>query len=115
MDKYYDPSKIKEIIEGRKADVVCAEVGMAEDWFWTAETIYKDGKYTKSMSGNTVEIAGIISSYWATPEMRLLMQNGDILIFQVWFEPTEEQEAAYGAEALRIHDENMRMLKELEV
>ena len=90
MRKYYSPSKIKEIIESRKYDIECAQVGMDEDWFWTGETVYEDGEYLKYLGGETIEIAGIDSSYWATPVMRVYTKNRESLVFPVWFEKEEE-------------------------
>lgn len=75
--KYYDYKKAKEIIKrhldnpGRYGKLLSASLGMEEDWGWTAETIWRDGKFAKF----TGKIAGIDRSYWATPTLELEFEN----------------------------------------
>ena len=113
MSKYYSTSKIKEIIESRKDDIVSADVGMAEDWFWTAVTVYSDGEYNIDLSDATVVIAGINSSFWATPEMHCVMKNGDTLVFPVWFVPDEAQAKIFDDENKKALEDKIRQLKEM--
>lgn len=104
--KYYDFDKAKKIIEENKGKLVSCSLGMHEDWFWTAETIYEDGKYRRSLLTNEeVEnlyleyiearknglslfdkkadkydvclIGGIRGSNWATPVLELNFTNGE--------------------------------------
>ncbi len=73
--KNYDFAKAKEIINSRKDEILTASLGMHEDWFWTAETIYEDGKYTRELNDGN-EIAGINGSSWATPVLQIELKNG---------------------------------------
>lgn len=60
--KTYDFNKAKSLIENTP-NVESASLGMHEDWFWTVETVYKDGKFTTELPDNT-EIGGINGSSW---------------------------------------------------
>lgn len=60
--------------------VVSASLGMREDWFWTAESVWENGEYTKDLDTVT-EIAGITSSYWATPIIKIETDKGDTIAF----------------------------------
>ena len=108
---YYDSAKIKEIIESRKPDVVSATCGMKEDWFWTAQEIF-NGEYLVDLSGETVGIAGINGSDWATPTMELEMGNGDTLTFYVGMNASEEQEKRFKEQQREIRENNMKVLRE---
>ena len=48
---------------------------MHEDWFWTAETIWKNGKYAVNLA-TVSKIAGISGSSWATPVIKLEYNDG---------------------------------------
>jgi hypothetical protein len=53
--KYYDYNKVRELIAKLQPDE--ASLGMLEDWWWTAETIYVDGQYKKPLpEGDIIEI-----------------------------------------------------------
>lgn len=43
--KTYDFNKAHAFIEQHKASIVSASLGMNEDWFWTAGTVFEDGEY----------------------------------------------------------------------
>lgn len=59
----YDFKKAKDLIEAERENVASAYLGMREDWFWTADTVFEDGKYVVDL--DTVEkIAGIAGSTW---------------------------------------------------
>ena len=47
--KNYNFKKAKELIENSKDCIISASLGMHEDWFWTAETIWENGKYTREL------------------------------------------------------------------
>lgn len=75
MSKRYDYELAQRMIQ-MKSDVLSeALMGMEEDWFWTAVTVYEDGKFTIDLSEEP-EIAGVSSSYWATPVMLLKYKDG---------------------------------------
>lgn len=97
--KKYNFKKAKELIEKYRDTLVSATLGMHEDWFWTAETIFENGEYKRELPDNADEIyenfikarkegmsllsedvapyrekiliAGIYGSYWATPTINL--------------------------------------------
>ena len=70
--KEYDFDKAKAIIEKNKENVKSASLGINEDWFWTAETIWENGEY----KNNKTTIGGIGGSSWATPTLQLLFKDG---------------------------------------
>lgn len=71
--KKYDFKKAKALIKKHKDTLKEAALGMHEDWFWTAETIWTNGKYTRKLPDS---IAGITGSNWATPTLELVFQDG---------------------------------------
>lgn len=105
MTKNYDFEKAKTLIEKHKSDIVSASLGMHEDWFWTAETVYEGGEYKKMLPANEyanqkydeyigkrksgmsllsderlsysdIMVAGIYGSDWATPTLQLSFKDG---------------------------------------
>jgi hypothetical protein len=69
--KHYDYKKAKSIIkENKNKGLIEASLGMQEDWYWTAETIWLDNKYVRVLKENS-KIAGIECSNWATPVLEL--------------------------------------------
>lgn len=68
--KRYDFKIVKDFIEANKGIISQVSLGMHEDWFWTAETVYEDKKYTRELNDGD-EICGIIGSEWATPVMEI--------------------------------------------
>ena len=72
--KTYDFNKAKSLIENTP-NVESASLGMHEDWFWTAETVYEEGKFTIELNDDT-QIGGINASKWATPTLQLCFSDG---------------------------------------
>lgn len=99
--KTYDFNKVKKLIS-ESAGLKSASLGMHEDWFWTAETIWEDGLFKKDLPDNADEIfeqyknrrnegmsmlseemesfqciliCGIYGSSWATPTLQLKFFN----------------------------------------
>ena len=54
--KCYDYAKAKQIIEENKDNLVEASLGMHEDWFWTAETVWENGEYKRELPDNAKEL-----------------------------------------------------------
>lgn len=73
--KKYDFAKAHDFIEAEKEVLTEASLGMHEDWFYTGETIWKNGKYAVNLA-TVAEIAGICGSYWATPVIKLKYNDG---------------------------------------
>lgn len=81
MAKKYDFEKAKAIIEKEKDLIESASLGMQEDWFWTAESIYEEGSFTKELS-NTTTIGGLDGSCWATPVLRIHYVDGSEIVYE---------------------------------
>ena len=102
--KNYDFDKAKQLIEKNRDNLKRASLGMYEDWWWTAETIWEDGNFTKELPSteeanqineqyiekrkngmsilskeadqfDNIMIAGIYGSTWATPALQLQFNN----------------------------------------
>lgn len=73
--KYYDYKKAKSLIEENKDNLSTASLGMHEDWFWTADTVWMDGEYKVELIEG-LEIDGIDGSKWATPALQLEYKDG---------------------------------------
>ena len=54
--KTYDFKKAKQIIKENESNLESASLGMHEDWCWTAETIWEDGKYVRELPDNADEL-----------------------------------------------------------
>ena len=78
--KNYSTSIIKKYIEENKEKIKSVECGMEEDWSWTCGTVYADGKYNAKYDWEkeTIEIAGIEGSTWATPIMKVNFYDGNV-------------------------------------
>ena len=61
----------------RKRGLIEASVGLFEDWFWTAGTIFAGYKIKRDYNKNAYT-----SSVWATPVLMLEFKNGKTLIFE---------------------------------
>ena len=74
----YDFKRAKEFIEENRGSIKSAWLGMNEDWFWTAETIYKDGEFTLDLCKEGLTIGGIDGSDWATPTLEIELMDGEL-------------------------------------
>lgn len=70
MSKKYDFDKAKRLIEENKEKIQRASMGMYEDWFWTAETLFEDGAWKVNIDKMST-VGGIDGSSWATPTLIL--------------------------------------------
>lgn len=94
--KNYDFQLAKKIIEAHKDKIERASLGMQEDWFWTANTIFEEGDYQIDLS-EVKEIAGIEGSYWATPVLFLEYKDGTEETFECY---TGENQGDHGESAI---------------
>ena len=77
--KHYDYDKAKSIIkENKSKGLVEASLGMQEDWYWTSETIWHNGKYARVLKESS-DIGGIKGSNWATPILELIFKDETII------------------------------------
>lgn len=81
MSKMYDFQKAKMIIEKQKDLIESAALGMEEDWFWTAETVFEEGQFTQDLTQIST-IGGIDGSTWATPVLRIQYVDGTEKVFE---------------------------------
>lgn len=73
--KSYDIEKAKVIINNKTSILMSASIGLYEDWFWTASTVFENFEWTKEINQGD-EIAGLTGSTWATPVVRLFYLDG---------------------------------------
>ena len=70
----YSKAKIEEFVEKVKDTAQSVDVGMYEDFFWTAETVWsKENGWMdgwNEIEGDEVCLAGIKGSKWARPYAR---------------------------------------------
>lgn len=83
--KRYDFPKIHQFIEARKQSIKEAVLGMREDWFWTAETVFEGGDYKIDLLDAGTKIGGITGSLWATPTLLILSVDGDEFFLDAYF------------------------------
>lgn len=81
MTKEYDFQKAKKIIKDNEKTLLEACLGIQEDWFWTAETVWEDGEFIKNLD-EIKHIGGIPGSVWATPVIRLEHKSGKDEVFE---------------------------------
>ncbi len=74
--KVYDFKSAKKYIQTYSDHIQEVYLGMKEDWFWTAETVYENDKFTKELDKKGIDIAGISASAWATPTMLVVFKDG---------------------------------------
>ena len=53
--RYYDYKKAKALIETHQHELYSAVLGMAEDWFWTAKTVWEAGEWKHELFLGDVE------------------------------------------------------------
>lgn len=108
--KHYDFEKAVKLVDLHRDLITSASLGMHEDWFWTAETIFENGEFKRvfptneaskqkfdeflakrkagmSILGDEIKqyddimIAGINGSDWATPTLQLIFTDGEDKMF----------------------------------
>lgn len=67
----FDYKKIEKIIAENKDGLKEASIGMFEDFFWTAEIIWENGKYIEDI----YSFSHLQESYWATPVILLRFKD----------------------------------------
>jgi hypothetical protein len=58
----------------KKIDYI--DMGIIEDWVWTAATVYRRGKLLIPFTLKPIVINGIKGSTWGTPFIRIHLING---------------------------------------
>lgn len=72
----YDFAGAKKYIQMHSDLISSAALGMYEDWFWTAQTVYEDEKFCIDLDEKDLKIGGISGSDWATPTLEIEFKNG---------------------------------------
>lgn len=70
-----DFKKAKKIIQAKSDLIDKADMGLKEDWFWTAGPVFEDGSFTFNLD-NPEEFTGYDHSTWATPVLYLSYKDG---------------------------------------
>lgn len=92
--KYYDGKKIQEYIRTHSDELVSVEIGMLEDWGWTAKEVWRNGEFLrKDLNERHIEVAGIDGSYWATPTLFASFSDGRGDWVPVYWEDDDEASA----------------------
>jgi len=72
----YDFKAAKKYIQMHSDLIESATIGMEEDWFWTAQTVFEGGIFTENLDDEKLKIGGISGSDWATPMLEVTMKDG---------------------------------------
>ena len=73
--KNYDFKAAKKAIQLKSDLLDSATLGIFEDWFWTAQTVFEDGVFEINLD-EVKKIAGIGGSSWGTPRLMLNYKDG---------------------------------------
>ncbi|MDW8718431.1 hypothetical protein Q7W21_06510 [Streptococcus suis] len=65
----YDFKKAKTLIEAERENIERASLGIREDWYWTADTVYEDGSFKIDLD-TVEEISGISGSSWGVSQTK---------------------------------------------
>ena len=74
--KSYDFNGIKRYCQMHSDIIDTVVAGINEDWFWTAEEVYSEGKFKVEIDSPMLKIGGISGSSWATPTMLVTFKDG---------------------------------------
>jgi hypothetical protein len=97
--KKYDYAKAQKLILKNQKKLATASLGMQEDWSWTAETVFDDGKFTAVLSGEPT-IGGIKGSAWATPTLELKFKDGTTKHLECFVGKTSKEKPAFMGEGI---------------
>ena len=74
--KKYDFKSVEKYIQKHSDYISEVTLGMKEDWYWTATTIYENDRFEIELSKKDLTVGGISSSSWATPTMMIVFKDG---------------------------------------
>lgn len=72
----YDFKSAKQYIEIHRDQIESASMGMHEDWFWTAQTVFENDEFRLDLDEDGLKLGGIDGSYWATPTLEIKFKDG---------------------------------------
>ena len=95
--RYYNYALVKQLIDDAASVVgsnplVDASLGMAEDWYWTAQTVWDiyDG-FQVDTTVPYLKLGGVDGSIWATPTLELTWADGTTTKQEVWHHESPTQ------------------------
>lgn len=91
--KYYDGKKIQEYICSHSDGLVSVEIGMLEDWGCTADEVWRNGKFQENLNKRFIKVMGISGSYWATPTLHAIFEDGHTETIPAYWEDGKEASA----------------------
>ncbi|WP_445449053.1 hypothetical protein [Enterococcus faecalis] len=96
MPKLYDFKKAKELIDSEVANSEVDEVslGTSSDYYWTADTVWKKGKYIINLDKAKL-IAGIPGSDWDIPIIKFYYSDGKEKTVECFKEVTSNEFADF--------------------
>lgn len=83
-----DWPKLHQFVADRKP--VSVSAGLLQDWFWTAATVYENGKWVE-------DNRAYLMSTWATAGFKAEMPNGDCVEVECNCEASQEVRDEYKA------------------
>lgn len=95
-----DWKAVKKFVRDRKPVEVSA--GIVNDWFWTAATVYENGKWVRNHRA-------YVTSDWASPGFKATLKNGDVVEVVAYREATKAEVAAMK----RRHEANRKKMHKL--
>lgn len=87
--KKYNFKEIKKFLDKHKHLIKEASLGIHEDWFWTAEVIFKEGKYINDLQ-ETTTVSNITGSKWGTPVLEVKWEKGHINNYKCYTGKSDE-------------------------
>lgn len=75
--KQINVRELKNYVKLNKDSILKVMAGLAEDWFYTSDTVYEKGKF--------LECPDVFSSsHWATPSILVIYNDGKEESFEMW-------------------------------
>ena len=85
----YDYDFARKYIEENSSTIKRVELGIEEDWYFTAEPIWEDGEYTEEFAEDR-SISGLFGSPWGVPAMRVEYLDGKYKTFDCYYKHQDE-------------------------
>lgn len=100
--KEYDFETAHRYIEDNADNISIATLGISEDWFWTAERVFEDGKFLIDLTVDDVKIGGINGSDWTTPVMAVEYKDGTEKIADCYIGVSTDDRPPFFIESLGV-------------
>ena len=90
--KHYNTKFIRKYIKDHKDQIILVKCGMREDWLWSKNTVFENGKFRKGFNWRRkyLEVAGIAGSTWATPVMEVWFSDNVKQVIECWVDDGED-------------------------